>query len=170
MCFVWFFGHVPAQHVGCIILVPWTGVESITSPVEAWSPNHWTTRIPRHMIFTDGICSHIFVLSPDFCYYHSLCELALWKHLCVKSIYIYCFDLFDIFTAQFLLLQLCWSSSVLHFPWLHAHPSHFKTLELTVENSERDGHIRPWLAFWEICMQVKKQQLELDMEQRTGSK
>ena len=25
-------------------------------------------------------------------------------------------------------------------------------------------------AFWEICMQVKKQQLELDMEQKTGSK
>ena len=25
-------------------------------------------------------------------------------------------------------------------------------------------------AFWEICMLVKKQQLELDMEQRTGSK
>ena len=27
-----------------------------------------------------------------------------------------------------------------------------------------------WPASWEICMQVKKQQLELDMEQRTGSK
>ena len=25
-------------------------------------------------------------------------------------------------------------------------------------------------ASWEICMQVKKQQLEQDMEQRTGSK
>ena len=25
-------------------------------------------------------------------------------------------------------------------------------------------------ASWEICIQVKKQQLELDMEQRTGSK
>ena len=25
-------------------------------------------------------------------------------------------------------------------------------------------------ASWEICMQVKKQQLELDMEQGTGSK
>ena len=25
-----------------------------------------------------------------------------------------------------------------------------------------------WLASWEICMQVKKQQLELDMEQQTG--
>ena len=25
-------------------------------------------------------------------------------------------------------------------------------------------------AFWEICMQVKKQQLELDMEPQTGSK
>ena len=28
----------------------------------------------------------------------------------------------------------------------------------------------PWLSSWEICMQVKKQQLELDMEQQTGSK
>ena len=27
-----------------------------------------------------------------------------------------------------------------------------------------------WPASWEICMQVKKQQLELDKEQRTGSK
>ena len=27
-----------------------------------------------------------------------------------------------------------------------------------------------WPAFWEICMQVKKQQVELDMEQQTGSK
>ena len=26
-----------------------------------------------------------------------------------------------------------------------------------------------WPAFWEICMQVKKQQLELGMEQWTGS-
>ena len=27
-----------------------------------------------------------------------------------------------------------------------------------------------WPASWEICMQIKKQQLELDMEQQTGSK
>ena len=27
-----------------------------------------------------------------------------------------------------------------------------------------------WSASWEICMQVRKQQLELDMEQHTGSK
>ena len=27
-----------------------------------------------------------------------------------------------------------------------------------------------WYACWEICMQVRKQQLELDMEQQTGSK
>ena len=27
-----------------------------------------------------------------------------------------------------------------------------------------------WPASWEICMQVKKQQLELDMEKQTGSK
>ena len=38
-----------------------------------------------------------------------------------------------------------------------------------LENSERDGNTT-WLASWEICIQVKKQQLELDMEQQTGSK
>ena len=27
-----------------------------------------------------------------------------------------------------------------------------------------------WPASWDLCMQVKKQQLELDMEQQTGSK
>ena len=27
-----------------------------------------------------------------------------------------------------------------------------------------------WPVFWEICMQVRKQQLELDMEKQTGSK
>ena len=27
-----------------------------------------------------------------------------------------------------------------------------------------------WPAFWENCMQVRKQQLELDMEEQTGSK
>ena len=27
-----------------------------------------------------------------------------------------------------------------------------------------------WPAFWEACVQVRKQQLELDMEQQTGSK
>ena len=32
------------------------------------------------------------------------------------------------------------------------------------------GSQTTWPASWEICMQVKKQQLELDMEQQTGSK
>ena len=27
-----------------------------------------------------------------------------------------------------------------------------------------------WPTSWEICMQVKKQQLELDMEEKSGSK
>ena len=38
-----------------------------------------------------------------------------------------------------------------------------------LENSERDGN-STWLASWEICMQVRKQQLELGMEKQTGSK
>ena len=32
------------------------------------------------------------------------------------------------------------------------------------------GNQTTWPASWEICMQVKKQQLELDMEQQTSSK
>ena len=39
-----------------------------------------------------------------------------------------------------------------------------------LENSERDGNTRPPNLPREICMQVRKQQLELDMEQQTGSK
>ena len=31
-------------------------------------------------------------------------------------------------------------------------------------------HQTTWSTSWEICMQVRKQQLELDMEQQTGSK
>ena len=41
----------------------------------------------------------------------------------------------------------------------------------TVENSSRDGNTKTtWPASREIFMQVKKQQLESDMEQWTGSK
>ena len=36
--------------------------------------------------------------------------------------------------------------------------------------SKRWEYQTTWPASWEICMQVKKQQLELDMEQQTGSK
>ena len=39
-----------------------------------------------------------------------------------------------------------------------------------LENSQRDGHTRPPDLPLETCMQVRKQQLELNMEQQTGSK
>ena len=39
-----------------------------------------------------------------------------------------------------------------------------------LENSERWEYQTTWPASWETCMQVRKQQLELDMEQQTGSK
>ena len=35
---------------------------------------------------------------------------------------------------------------------------------------KRSNYQTTWPAFWEICMQVRKQQLELDMEQQTVSK
>ena len=40
----------------------------------------------------------------------------------------------------------------------------------TVEKSYRDGNTRPPDLPPEKCMQVKKQQLELDVEQQTGSR
>ena len=40
----------------------------------------------------------------------------------------------------------------------------------TLENSERDGNSRPPDLPLEKSVQVRKQQLELDMEQQTGSK
>ena len=38
-----------------------------------------------------------------------------------------------------------------------------------VENSSREEYQTILPASWEICMQVKKQQLEQDIEQQTGS-
>ena len=35
---------------------------------------------------------------------------------------------------------------------------------------KRQEYQTTWPASWETCMQVRKQQLELDMEQQTGSK
>ena len=35
---------------------------------------------------------------------------------------------------------------------------------------ERYSHLNAWSASWETCMQVRKQQLVLDMENQTGSK
>ena len=39
-----------------------------------------------------------------------------------------------------------------------------------LENPYRVGYQATWPASWEICMQVRNQQLELDMKQQTGSK
>ena len=39
-----------------------------------------------------------------------------------------------------------------------------------LENSQNWENCTIFLVSWEACMQIKKQQLELDMEQQTGSK
>ena len=58
------------------------------------------------------------------------------------------------------LLLLCWLSQSL---WLSGSQQTGKFLK-------RWEYKSTWPASWEICMQIKKQQLELDMEQQTGSK
>ena len=43
-------------------------------------------------------------------------------------------------------------------------------LSIQIEYTIQIEYQTTWPASWEICMQVRKQQLELDMEQQTGSK
>ena len=47
---------------------------------------------------------------------------------------------------------------------------HMYGSQQTVENSSKMGILTTLPASWDICMQVKKQQLQLDMEKQTGSK
>ena len=46
----------------------------------------------------------------------------------------------------------------------------FVWITINCGNFKRWEYQTTWPASWEICMQVRKQQLELDMEQQTGSK
>ena len=48
-------------------------------------------------------------------------------------------------------------------------PKHLCESQQTEKFLKRWEYQTTWAAFWEICMQVRKQQLELDMEQQTGS-
>ena len=43
-------------------------------------------------------------------------------------------------------------------------------LWITTKFLKRQEYQTTLPTFWELCMQVRKQQLELDMEQHTGSK
>ena len=53
--FFFFTGHATA----CRILVPWLGIEPVSTTVEAWSLNHWTAReIPCNHLKNSFWCSH----------------------------------------------------------------------------------------------------------------
>ena len=57
----------------------------------------------------------------------------------------------------------------------HAHMCVSKPLTVWItincgKSWKRGEYQTTWSASWEMCMQVRKQQLELDMEQQTGSK
>ena len=58
-------------------------------------------------------------------------------------------------------IYFCFIDYVKAFVWITTHCGQFW---------KRWEYQTTWPASWEICMQVRKQQLELDMEQQTGSK
>ena len=58
-------------------------------------------------------------------------------------------------------IYFCFIDYAKAFVWVTTHCGKFL---------KRCKYQTTWPASWEICMQIKKQQLELDMEQQTGSK
>ena len=58
-------------------------------------------------------------------------------------------------------IYLCFTDYVKAFVWITIKRRKFW---------KRWEYQTTWPASWEICMQVEKQKLELDMEQQTGSK
>ena len=90
---------------------------------------------------------------------------------------------FLIFKNNFIYFWLCWVFTAAQvFLWLRSSGFLWWLLSLIyakafdcvdhskLENSERCEYQTTWPASWETYMQVRKQQLELDMEQQTGSK
>ena len=66
---------------------------------------------------------------------------------------------------QYKMLQLLWKTAWWVFKQINRTTTGFCGKFL-----KRWEYQTTWPACWEICMQVKKQQLELDVEQQTGSK
>ena len=58
-------------------------------------------------------------------------------------------------------IYLCFIDYAKDFAWITTNCGKF---------FKRQKYQTTWPASWELCMQVRKQQLELDMEQQTGSK
>ena len=63
--------------------------------------------------------------------------------------------------TSFVYSQSCVFSTFASFVWITTNYGKF---------FKRWDYQTTWPASWEICMQIKKQQLEMDMEQQTGSK
>ena len=58
-----------------------------------------------------------------------------------------------------------------HSAFVIVQVSHINYTHINITPIYKDNLLQTtWSASWEICMQVRKQQLELDMEQQTGSK
>ena len=73
--------------------------------------------------------------------------------------------------------QEYWSGVPLPSPLKHIPLLYWLCQSLSLGGSQQTGKFwkrweyqTTWPASWEICMQIRKKQLELDMEQKTGSK
>ena len=67
-------------------------------------------------------------------------------------------------------LPAMWKTWVQFLGWEDSLEKEIATHSSKKKKKKEMGNQTTLLASWEICMQVKKQQLEPDMEQKTGSK
>ena len=144
------------------ILVPQSGIRSTSPAVEVQSLNHWTTREGSLFIF-ESTCllfhSQVstglsFIWFADISHCSLGCLWTLWIELLDGQIW-----------ETFMKSNLCVIFLLILVPLLSYLTHHCQILIWCF------WHLfsSKWPASWETCMQVRKQQLDLDMEQQTAS-
>ena len=151
------------DHAACRILFPPPGIEPTSPAVEVQSLNHWTTREVSLFIF-ESTCllfhSQVstglsFIWFADISHCSLGCLWTLWIELLDGQIW-----------ETFMKSNLCVIFLLILVPLVSYLTHHCQILIWCF------WHLfsSKWPASWETCMQVRKQQLELDMEQQTASK
>ena len=82
--YYYFFGP---HHTACGILAPRPGIEPAPPAVEAWSPNHWTTREFPRLLSKVNFFSHFYFSPGEFLLY-VLCPLVHFSYWFVGLLYV----------------------------------------------------------------------------------
>ena len=169
-----FFFNLWSHCMACRILFSWAEIQSRSPAVEAQSPNHWTTKeFPSDLVET---------LKQSKCLLIDEWIKKMWFIPTME----YNSGIEKNETTSFATGRGT-RDHIANIRWIMEKASEFqkniyfwfidyaKALDCVDHRNcgkfwKRWEYQTTWPASWEICMQVRKQQLELDMEQQTRSK